>query len=95
MPEPCPAGGAAARPVPGGLSPARSPAQREAVHDAGSPRELLDPADDIDARRFPAVHRLAAGLAEDRWEEEFETGLAHMLDRIAMVVADGPGLARE
>jgi hypothetical protein len=41
------------------------------------------------------VHRLAAGLAEDRWEEEFETGLAHMLDRIAMVVAEGSSLARE
>jgi TetR/AcrR family tetracycline transcriptional repressor len=90
-----PAGQAAANPVPGGLSPARSPDQREAVQDAGSPRELLGPADDIDARRFPTVHRLAAGLAEDRWEEEFETGLAHMLDRIAMVVADGPSLARE
>jgi len=90
-----PAGQAPANPVPGGLSPARSPDQRKAVQDAGSPRELLDPADDIDARHFPAVHRLAAGLAEHRWEEEFETGLAHMLDRIAMVVADGPGLARE
>ena len=90
-----PAGGAPAHPVPGGLSPARSADQREAVQDAGSPRELLDPADEIDARRFPAVHRLAAGLAEDRWEEEFETGLAHMLDRIAMFVADESGLARE
>jgi hypothetical protein len=51
--------------------------------------------DEIDARRFPAVHGLAAGLAEDRWEAEFETGLAHMLDRIAMFVADGSSLARE
>ena len=30
--------------------------------------ELLDPMDEINARRFPTVHRLAAGLAEDRWE---------------------------
>jgi TetR/AcrR family transcriptional regulator, tetracycline repressor protein len=90
-----PAGQAPAGPVPGGLSPARSADQREAVQDAGSRRELLDPADEIDARRFPTVHRLAAGLAEDRWEEEFERGLAHMLDRIAMVVADGSSLARE
>ena len=35
---------------------------------------------------------LAAGLAQDQWEQEFETGLAHMLDRVASFVADGPGL---
>jgi hypothetical protein len=40
------------------------------------------------------VHRLAAGLALDRWEEEFETGLEHMLDRIANFVADGTDLGR-
>jgi AcrR family transcriptional regulator len=85
-----PAGQAAANPVIGGLSPARSAEQREAVGDAGSPRELLDPADEIDARRFPTVHRLAAGLAQDRWDGEFETGLEDMLDRIAVFVADGP-----
>ena len=90
-----PAGGAAADPVPGGLSPTRSPDQREAVRDAGRPGELLDPADEIDARRFPTVHGLAAGLAEDRWAQEFETGLVHMLDRIAMFVADGPDLGRD
>jgi AcrR family transcriptional regulator len=90
-----PAGSAAADPVPGGLSPARSPAQREAVHDAGRPRELLDPADEIDARRFPTVHGLAAGLAEDRWEEEFEAGLVHMLDRIATFLANGSDLGRD
>jgi len=82
------AGQAAANPVIGGLSPARSAGQREALQDAGSPRELLDPADGIDARRFPTVHRLAAGLAQDRWEGEFETGLEDMLDRIAVFVAD-------
>ena len=43
--------------------PARSPAQREAVEDADSPHELIDPADEIDRRRFPTVSRLAAGLA--------------------------------
>ena len=42
------AGQATANPVPGGLSPARSPEQREAVQDADSPRELIDPADEID-----------------------------------------------
>jgi hypothetical protein len=90
-----PAGQAAANPVPGGLSPARSRDQREAVEDASRPRELVDPAGEIDARRFPTVHRLAAGLAQHRWEEEFETGLVHMLDRIAMAVADGSGLRRD
>jgi TetR/AcrR family transcriptional regulator, tetracycline repressor protein len=84
------AGQAAANPVIGGLSPARSAGQREALQDANSPRELLDPADGIDARRFPTVHRLAAGLAQDRWEGEFETGLEDMLDRIAVFVADAP-----
>ena len=62
------AGQAAANPVIGGLSPARSAEQREELQDADSPLELLDPADGIDARRFPTVHRLAAGLAQDRWD---------------------------
>ena len=82
---------AAADPVPGGLSPARSPGQREAVEDADTPLELIDPADDIDARRFPTVHRLAGGLAKDVWEQEFESGLANMLDRIAAYLAGGAG----
>jgi TetR/AcrR family transcriptional regulator, tetracycline repressor protein len=90
-----PAGQAAANPVPGGLSPARSAEQREAIEDAGSPRELLDPADAIDARHFPTLHRLAAGLAEDRWQGEFETGLEDMLDRVAIFVADAPDLRRD
>ena len=82
-----PAGSAAANPVVGGLSPARSAGQREALADADSAGELLDPMDAIDARRFPTVHRLAAGLAEDRWDGEFETALGDMLDRIAAIVA--------
>jgi TetR/AcrR family transcriptional regulator, tetracycline repressor protein len=86
------AGAAAANPVIGGLSPVRSAGQREALQDADSPRELLDPADGIDARRFPTVHRLAAGLAQDRWEGEFETGLQDMLDRIAVFVAGAPAV---
>ena len=89
------AGQAAANPVIGGLSPARSAEQREALQDADSPLELLDPADGIDARRFPTVHRLAAGLAQDRWEGEFETGLEDMLDRIAAFVADDPDIRRD
>jgi TetR/AcrR family transcriptional regulator, tetracycline repressor protein len=82
-------------PVPGGLSPARSPAQRAAVRDADTPRELIDPAGEIDARRFPTVHRLAPGLAQDRWDDEFETGLVHMLDRVAALMADGTQLTQD
>ncbi|HEY1644303.1 MAG TPA: TetR/AcrR family transcriptional regulator [Streptosporangiaceae bacterium] len=80
---------ATANPVPGGLSPARSAGQREAISEADSPRQLIDPADEIDARRFPTVYGLAAGLAMDRWDEEFESGLEHMLDRIATYLASG------
>ena len=87
------AGGALANPVPGGLSPTRSPGQRAAVDDADSPRELIDPWDQVDARRFPTVHRLADGLALDRWDAEFESGLEHMLDRIAGFVADAADAA--
>jgi hypothetical protein len=36
------------------------------------------------------VHRLAAGLAMDVWEQEFESGLANMLDRIAACLAGEP-----
>ena len=89
------AGQAAASPVIGGLSPVRSAGQREALQDADSPRELLDPADGIDARRFPTVYRLAAGLAQDRWDGEFETGLEDMLDRIAVFVAGDPDVRRD
>jgi hypothetical protein len=41
------------------------------------------------------VHRLAAGLAQDRWATEFETGLAAMLNRIAMFVAGGSDIKRD
>jgi TetR/AcrR family tetracycline transcriptional repressor len=87
--------GQTANPVIGGLSPVRSAGQREALQDADSPRELLDPADGIDARRFPTVHRLAAGLAQDRWDGEFETGLEDMLNRIAVFVAGDSDVRRD
>ncbi len=90
-----PASRAAANPVVGGLSPARSAGQREALEDADGPRELIDPADEIDTRRFPTVHRLTAGLAEDRWDGEFQRGLEDMLDRIAASGVDGPDHRRD
>jgi TetR/AcrR family transcriptional regulator, tetracycline repressor protein len=90
-----PASRAVANPVVGGLSPARSAGQREALEDADGPRELIDPTDEIDARRFPTVHRLAAGLAEDRWDGEFQRGLEDMLDRIAASGVDDPDRMRD
>jgi AcrR family transcriptional regulator len=69
-------------PVPGGLTPTRERSERSAVADAESPRQLVDPQGNVDEAEFPTVHRLAAGLAEDRWEAEFDAALQHMLDRI-------------
>ncbi len=77
----------ASNPVPGGLSPTRTPADREAIEDADTPRDLLDPAGDVDPETFPTVHRLAGGLAQDLWEAEFETALQAMLDRVEIFVA--------
>jgi TetR/AcrR family transcriptional regulator, tetracycline repressor protein len=71
----------AAQPVPGGLMPTRSRADREEIA-AGGAGGPADPQSALDADRFPSIHRLAAGLAEDRFESEFETGLQTMLDQI-------------
>jgi AcrR family transcriptional regulator len=43
------------------------------------PEELADPST---GAAYPTIARLAAGLAEDRWDREFEDGLAAMLERI-------------
>jgi TetR/AcrR family transcriptional regulator, tetracycline repressor protein len=92
--EPSPAA-APADPVPGGLSPTRSTDQRESVEDADAPHELVDPTGQIDAAQFPTVHRLAEGLAEDRWEDEFEVGLRHMMDRIAIFLSSTRAPSRD
>ena len=73
-------------PVPGGLSPTRTPAVHAAIDDADTAEDLLDPVGDVPAGRFPTVHRLAAGLREDRWEHEFTAALEGMLDRIEIFV---------
>jgi AcrR family transcriptional regulator len=75
-------------PIPGSVSPTRTTDQRESIADAGSAREAIDPAGDVDADEYPMIHHLRVGLTEDRFEEEFATGLAVMLDRIAQFVAD-------
>lgn len=77
-------------PVPGGLSPTRTAEQRQAIDEADRPRDLLDPGGEIDRQAFPTVHRLAGGLAQDRWDEEFETALTEMLQRIEIFIS-GPG----
>ncbi len=70
-------------PVPGALTPTRTPADRQDVADAEVPDDLVDPQGGVDAAEFPTVHRFAAGLTEDRWDAEFDAALQHMLDRIA------------
>ncbi len=73
---------AAEAPVPGALTPTRSKADRHDIADADSPQQLVDPQDQVDATRYPTVHRLTEGLAENHFDDEFEAGLHHMLDQI-------------
>jgi len=82
----------AADPVPGGLQPGRSAAEEQAVDDAATPLQLLDPQDGIDTERHPTIHRLAPGLAEDHYTEEFDWALADMLDRIETRLGPGPNI---
>ncbi|MBC7594301.1 MAG: TetR/AcrR family transcriptional regulator C-terminal domain-containing protein [Kineosporiaceae bacterium] len=69
--------------VPGGLTPTRTHEEAAAIAEAETAGELLDPQDDIDDHEYPMIHRLARGLAEDHFGEEFERGLNKMLDGIA------------
>lgn len=78
-----------ADPVPGALTPTRTAGEREAIGRAQD-GELVDPLGELDRRRYPTVSRLAAGLADDRFDDEFRDGLAAMLDRIGLMLAD-PG----
>ena len=68
--------------VPGGLTPNRSKEDRLDVAEADSTEELIDLQGEVDEQRYPTIHRLADGLAEDRFEAEFESGLAHLLEQI-------------
>lgn len=70
-------------PVPGGLTPTRSEEQQANLENAETKVEVLNPQDDIDLDRFPIIHRLARGLAEDHFSDEFESAMQDMLDRIA------------
>jgi TetR/AcrR family tetracycline transcriptional repressor len=69
-------------PVPGGLSPTRTDSDTQAIAEASTTSQRLAPQDDIDPQHFPAIHRLATGLAEEHFTDEFERALHDMLDRI-------------
>ena len=69
-------------PVPGGLSPTRSDEQETEIAEADTAEEMIDPQDDIAVADYPTIHRLAEGLAEDHFGDEFERALAEMLNGI-------------
>jgi AcrR family transcriptional regulator len=75
-------GEASTDPVPGGFSPTRTRRDREELADATTPSERIDPVGEVSAARYPVIHRLRAGLTEDRFEDEFRIGLNVLLDRI-------------
>ncbi|GAA1743183.1 TetR/AcrR family transcriptional regulator [Aeromicrobium alkaliterrae] len=79
--------GTSSEPIPGGLTPTRTDAEQEAVAEAETPQEQLDPQGDIEVADFPTIHRLAERLAEDRFDEEFERGLERLLDAVAAQLA--------
>jgi AcrR family transcriptional regulator len=68
--------------VPGALTPTRDDGDRDDIGAAHTPEDLIDPQGRVDASRYPTVHRLAVGLAEDHFDTEFESGLTHMLGQI-------------
>lgn len=74
-------------PVPGGLTPTRDAEEREAIDDAETPQELVDPLGEVDVEEYPTIHRLAPQLAQDHYVEEFERALEDMLDRIGAQLA--------
>lgn len=74
--------GSVEEPVPGGLTPTRTDEQQQAVAEAETVAEQIDPQGDIEVTDYPTIHRLAERLAEDRFDEEFERGLERLLDAI-------------
>ncbi|WP_375484773.1 TetR/AcrR family transcriptional regulator [uncultured Jatrophihabitans sp.] len=78
-----------ADPVPGSFTPTRTTESREALADADTPVEVIDVSGDVDAEVYPVIHRLRAGLTEDRFEAEFAAGLDLLLDRIQADIESG------
>jgi TetR/AcrR family transcriptional regulator, tetracycline repressor protein len=81
-------------PVPGALTPARSRAERKAIDDADSGPDAqavaLAPTTSLPEDKYPFVHRLQAGLTEDRYAEEFNAALSDLLGRVERHIADTP-----
>lgn len=65
--------------MPGGPTSTGTEADRIVV--AESTEKLIDLCDG-DEQRYPAIHRVAGGVGEDRFEAESESGLAHLLEQI-------------
>lgn len=74
--------GTSDEPIPGGLAPTRTEEEQEAIADATTVAEKIDPQGDIEVTEYPTVHRLAERLAEDRFDEEFDRGLHRLLDAV-------------
>lgn len=75
-----------ADPVPGAVAPTRSPRQRHAIDQADGARDLVDPMGMVSMQEYPEICRLADGLAQDRFPEEFDAALKQLLNRIELVV---------
>ena len=71
-----------ADPVPGALSPARTqrPPRGHRRRRRSRANGSIRPARSTRAS-FPLIHRLSAGLTEDRFADEFAAGLTNLLDR--------------
>jgi TetR/AcrR family tetracycline transcriptional repressor len=68
--------------VPGGLTPTRTRAERQAVGAADDRDALINPLHAIELRDYPTIRTLAKGLVEDYYATEFASGLDAALDRI-------------
>ncbi|WP_232680023.1 TetR/AcrR family transcriptional regulator [Nocardioides sp. R-C-SC26] len=79
--------GTSDEPIPGGLTPTRTEAEQDAVAEAETVADKIDPQGDIEIADHPTIHRLAARLAEDRFDEEFDRGLQRLLDAVEARVA--------
>lgn len=75
--------GSSDQPIPGGLTPTRTEEEQDAIADAETVEEQIDPQGDIAVEEFPTIHHLADRLAEDRYGDEFERGLQRLLDAVA------------
>lgn len=82
--------GSAPDPVPGGLTPVRTAERRIAISDADTSEDRLDPQGELALAEYPTIRRLAEGLSEDHFNEEFEAGLTALLDQISTLVTE-PG----